>query len=138
MRRFWKGSDDLEVRLRASRAEPRPEFLNALVGRLERNRRTFSLRVVFASGLTIAGLAVFGATGRLGHASSAAHSLVSSIASQPNTDPGNGNGNNGNSNNADPTTSSNNNGNGNGNKTDPPPTITTSSNNSGNGNGNGN
>lgn len=112
MRRFWRGSDDLEARLRASRAEPRPEFINALVGRLERNRRTSALRVAFASGLTIAGLAVFGATGGIGYASSAAHSLVSSIASQPNKDPGNGNGNNGNGNGNN---GNGNNGNGNGN-----------------------
>jgi hypothetical protein len=136
MRRLWRGTDDLEARLRASRPEPRPEFLYAVVGRLKRNRRALTLRVAFASVLTVIGLVVFGTAGGIGYASSAAHSLVSSITTQGNN-PGQGNGNgNGNGNNNTTTTT-----------TDTTTTTTASSNsdpghgnngNGNNGNGNGN
>jgi hypothetical protein len=98
MSRLWRGSDDLEERLRAHRAEPRPEFVHALVGRLERSRRRLTFRVAFASALTVVGLVAFGAAGGVGYASSAANSLVSSITSQGNgkghDNPGQGNGHN--------------------------------------------
>jgi hypothetical protein len=129
MRRLWRGTDDLEARLRASRPEPRPEFLYAVVGRLKRNRRALTLRVAFASVLTVIGLVVFGTAGGIGYASSAAHSLVSSITTQGNN-PGQGNGNgngNGNNNTTTTTTASSNSDPGHGNNG-----------NGNNGNGNGN
>jgi len=70
------------------RAEPRPEFLNALIDRLEaatdrpeRTRASRSFRVAAAVGLTIIGLAMFGAFGGIGYAASAAHSFATAIVS---------------------------------------------------------
>jgi hypothetical protein len=81
VRRLWRHGDELERRLRASRPEPRREFLDALVGRLERKRPVGRLRTALATGLTAAGLATFTAFGGVGYASSAAHSFVSAITS---------------------------------------------------------
>jgi hypothetical protein len=77
----WRTGDELERRLTASRPEPRPEFLDSIVGRLERRRTGGKLRIAVAAGLTAAGLAMFGVLGGIGYASSAAHSFVSAITS---------------------------------------------------------
>ena len=81
MRLPWRSRDELERRLTASRPEPRPEFLDSIVGRLERRRTGAKLRIAVAAGLTAAGLAMFGVFGGIGYASSAAHSFVSAITS---------------------------------------------------------
>jgi hypothetical protein len=81
MRRLWSHGDELEARLRASRPEPRREFLDAIVGQFEPKRTGGVLRVAFAAGLTVVGLVMLGAFGGIGYASSAAHSLVSSVTS---------------------------------------------------------
>jgi len=72
MIRFWKSKDDLEARLRASRPEPSPQFVQALARSVETSRRLRSRRTAVAIGFTAASLAIFGAFGGLGYAAKAA------------------------------------------------------------------
>ena len=70
---FWKRTDRLETELRASRPEPRDEFLQSVVRRVESRRpRVTAFRLAFAGGLTAVGLIVLGAFGGLGYAGSTA------------------------------------------------------------------
>src|SRR6266508_6370877 len=71
MIRFWKSKDDLEARLRASRPEPSPQFVQALARSVETSRRLRSRRTAVAIGFTAASLAIFGAFGGLGYAAKA-------------------------------------------------------------------
>src|SRR6266498_1935593 len=71
MIRFWKSKDDLEARLRASRPEPSPQFVQALARSVEASRRLRSRRTAVAVGFTAASLAIFGAFGGLGYAAKA-------------------------------------------------------------------
>ena len=71
MIRFWKSKDDLEARLRASRPEPSPQFVQALARTVETSRRLRSRRTAVAVGFTAASLAIFGAFGGLGYAAKA-------------------------------------------------------------------
>ncbi len=71
MIRFWKSKDDLEARLRASRPEPSPQFVQALARSVETSRRLRSRRTAVAVGFTAASLAIFGAFGGLGYAAKA-------------------------------------------------------------------
>jgi hypothetical protein len=82
VRRLRRDADELEAMLQAARPEPRREFLNALVGRIERKRRpTGALRTALATAFTVTSLGVFAAAGGIGYASSATHSFVSAITS---------------------------------------------------------
>jgi hypothetical protein len=69
--RFWKREDELEARLRASRPEPRPEFVRAIAGRVEHVPRRRAARVALAASLTVVALAVFGGLGGLSYAAKA-------------------------------------------------------------------
>jgi hypothetical protein len=72
----------LEAELRANRPEPRPEFVAAIVDRVERaapQRRAGSFRVAFAGGLTAALFVALASFGGLGYAASGAASAVRQV-----------------------------------------------------------
>jgi hypothetical protein len=79
--KFWTRDDALERELRALRREPRPEFLQAVVDRIngDRYRRpTRSLRLGLVGALSAAMLAALAAFGGLGHAASGVSRAVAS------------------------------------------------------------
>jgi hypothetical protein len=68
---FWKREDGLGRELRASRPEPKAEFMRSVVDRMESQRaRVRSYRTAIAVGLTVVGLVSLGAFGGLGYAAS--------------------------------------------------------------------
>jgi hypothetical protein len=72
----------LEAELRASRPEPRPEFVAAIVDRVERaapQRRAGSFRVAFAGGLTAALFVALASFGGLSYAASGAANAVRQV-----------------------------------------------------------
>ena len=79
MARFWKrdrGPLDLEAELRASRPEPRPEFVQMLGTRVrESGRRAGSLRIAFAGGLTALMLVAVASVGGVSYAAGGAHGV---------------------------------------------------------------
>jgi hypothetical protein len=79
--KFWTRDDGLERELRALRREPRPEFLQTVVDRIngDRYRRpTRSLRLGLVGALTAAMLAALAAFGGLGYAASGVSRAVES------------------------------------------------------------
>ena len=80
---FWKRRRglDLEGELRASRPEPRPEFMQAVSGRLEERRRSYrGLRVSLAAAVALAMLVAVASVGGMGYAASAARSFAKSAS----------------------------------------------------------
>ena len=77
---FWKRTDRVEQELRSNRPEPRPEFLDRIVGRIEgHSSRLRSFRVAIAVGLIVTGLAVLGAFGGLGYAASTVEAVKAPV-----------------------------------------------------------
>jgi hypothetical protein len=79
--KFWKRDDGLERELRALRREPRPEFVQAIVSKIQgdRYRRPArSLRLGLVGALTIGMLAALAAFGGLGYAASGVSRAVES------------------------------------------------------------
>jgi hypothetical protein len=77
---FWKRTDRIEQELRSNRPEPRPEFLDRIVGRIEgHGSRLRSFRVAVAVGLIVTGLAVLGAFGGLGYAASTVEAVKAPV-----------------------------------------------------------
>jgi hypothetical protein len=79
--KFWKRDGGLEHELRALRREPRPEFLQAVVNKIEgdryrRPRR--SLRLALVGALTAGMIAALAAFGGLGYAASGVSRAVDS------------------------------------------------------------
>jgi hypothetical protein len=83
LRGIWKrGPGDLEGELRAARAEPRPEFLAALSGRIRdelRPRHAGAFRLAFAGGLTVVMLVALAAVGGVSYAADAAAGAAHSL-----------------------------------------------------------
>jgi hypothetical protein len=85
--RFWKrltGSDEIEAHLRRERPTPPQELVDDLVARVEadsaRQARSARPRVALVSVVTAVALIMFGASGGLGYAKSAATGAASSTA----------------------------------------------------------
>ena len=85
MRRFWNrraGGDEFEDELRASRPEPRAEFVQALARRLEPDTRRPKpgwARTALAGGVSALTLGALTLGGGLGYAASAVNSLVDEV-----------------------------------------------------------
>jgi hypothetical protein len=82
MLRPWRKRTALESALRVTRAEPRPEFVAAIVDRVQRtspHRPAGSLRIAFAGGLTAALLVALASFGGLGYAAAGVSSVASSV-----------------------------------------------------------
>jgi hypothetical protein len=76
---FSKRGDGLEGELRALRREPRPEFLESVVNKIDGDgyrRRKRSLRLGLAGALTAGMLAAVGSFGGLGYAASGVTNAV--------------------------------------------------------------
>jgi hypothetical protein len=78
---FWRDKDELGERLRAARAEPRAEFLDSLVNRLESRRGGIGVRrrLAVAAALTVGLIGAVGAFGGIGYASSATSSFARAV-----------------------------------------------------------
>jgi hypothetical protein len=80
---FWKRDDGLERELRALRREPRPEFVQAVVNRIDGARSRHprrSLRLGLVGALTVSMLAAVAAFGGLGQAASGvSHAVRSAV-----------------------------------------------------------
>jgi hypothetical protein len=81
MSHFWRDRDELGEGLRAARAEPRPEFLDSLVHRLESEKGGIGgrWRLAVAAAVTDGLLGAVGASGGIGYASSATKSFVRAV-----------------------------------------------------------
>jgi hypothetical protein len=81
--KFWKRDDGLEHELRALRREPRPEFLQAVVNKIEGDRHRHprrSLRLGLVGALTAGMLAALAAFGGLSYAASGvSHAVESAV-----------------------------------------------------------
>jgi hypothetical protein len=80
MRGWRRHGDELEAQLRAQRVDPSSELAAGIIGRLSHEQRRSPIGAALAVAVTAAGLAVFGAFGGVGYASSAAHSFAQTIA----------------------------------------------------------